>query len=727
MSDVFISYSRRDKDFVGQLREALVAKDQDVWVDWEDIPPSQSWWDEIQKGIAKTNNVVLVLSPHSMGSVICHMEMEYARQLKKRIIPVLRTPYERDISVQEMQARLDKPEEFTTRDVWGKRNPQALYDANDGEIKHINFFFFRPEDDFDATFGKLFDIIQTDYAHKEAHTTLSLRATEWHKRERDASFLLLDNELKQAEIWLENAKGKQPVPTELQLAYIQASQKRTRQLRNIRRASIIGSSVAVLALIFAVGASLIGVQASNNANLASTREAAANTQVANANQELTAVPPTLTQVNQQVVTAQGRADIANTQVANAQATATQIPPTLTQAAVIQEIVVGFSNALFQYDTIESQIFQIDKIVEKYPQERAVYEARGALYDSRGDYTNAIADYTRALEITPTANVYTLRGLAYDNLGKTDQAIADFDQAIELDPNYAFAYANRGGLYQTLGEYEKALVDYNQALTLEPNNALMIGNRGVVYDELGELELAVADYSRAIELDPTYLDAYIARVLIYEALGETDKYLADLSQVIALDPNNIDAYIKRGNLYQELDEIEKAVADFTQVIALDPNNVDVYIGRGYLYELLGDSDKALEDYSQAIEVDPKNDLAYFYRGWLLQVVGEYEASLPDLNQAIALNDQMAEYFDIRSGSYYSLAQASTDEAQQREYYQLVLNDFDSAQALGYQYDSDVQATIAEIRAYLATPTPTATPSFTPVPTQTPLSPTATRTP
>ncbi len=41
MSDIFISYSRLDKDFVGNLRDALAGQQQDVWIDWESIPPSQ--------------------------------------------------------------------------------------------------------------------------------------------------------------------------------------------------------------------------------------------------------------------------------------------------------------------------------------------------------------------------------------------------------------------------------------------------------------------------------------------------------------------------------------------------------------------------------------------------------------------------------------------------------------------------------------------------------------
>ncbi|MBZ0294113.1 MAG: toll/interleukin-1 receptor domain-containing protein, partial [Anaerolineae bacterium] len=261
MSDVFISYSRLDQDFVALLREALLSQEQEIWIDWESIPPSQTWWDEIRKGIARANNFVVVLSPNSMASPICQMEIEYARQLKKRIIPVLHQDYERETALIEIAKRLAKKEETTTREIWGNRQPHDVFDANDAELKHINYFFFRPEDNFQTRFDELFAIIQTDYAHKEQHTTLALRALEWERRNHDASFLLLDSELKDAQAWLRQSAGKQPTPTDLQREYIKISEKRTRRLRNIRWASIIGTVAAIIAFTLAAGASILAIQA----------------------------------------------------------------------------------------------------------------------------------------------------------------------------------------------------------------------------------------------------------------------------------------------------------------------------------------------------------------------------------------------------------------------------------------------------------------------------------
>ena len=47
MSDVFISYSRKDKNFARALHQALTKHGKDVWVDLEDIPPTAEWLKEI--------------------------------------------------------------------------------------------------------------------------------------------------------------------------------------------------------------------------------------------------------------------------------------------------------------------------------------------------------------------------------------------------------------------------------------------------------------------------------------------------------------------------------------------------------------------------------------------------------------------------------------------------------------------------------------------------------
>jgi hypothetical protein len=93
MADVFISYSRRDSDFVRRLHTALVDSGRDVWVDWEDIPLTVDWWQAICSAIDAADAFAFVITPDSVASEVCHDEIDYAINNNKRFIPI----YLRDI------------------------------------------------------------------------------------------------------------------------------------------------------------------------------------------------------------------------------------------------------------------------------------------------------------------------------------------------------------------------------------------------------------------------------------------------------------------------------------------------------------------------------------------------------------------------------------------------------------------------------------------------------
>ena len=48
---VFVSYSRKDIDFVRRLHAALADLGRETWVDWEGIPPTADWMQQIAAAI----------------------------------------------------------------------------------------------------------------------------------------------------------------------------------------------------------------------------------------------------------------------------------------------------------------------------------------------------------------------------------------------------------------------------------------------------------------------------------------------------------------------------------------------------------------------------------------------------------------------------------------------------------------------------------------------------
>ena len=89
MSDVFISYFLRDIDFVRHLFDQLKARDREAWADWQDIPPTADWLAEIYRGIEAADSFLFIISPDSVVSEICTLEIEHAIQHNKWLVPVV--------------------------------------------------------------------------------------------------------------------------------------------------------------------------------------------------------------------------------------------------------------------------------------------------------------------------------------------------------------------------------------------------------------------------------------------------------------------------------------------------------------------------------------------------------------------------------------------------------------------------------------------------------------
>src|SRR5262252_109605 len=102
--EVFISYSRKDKDFVRRLDEALKSRGREAWVDWEDIRPTEEWMQAIYAAIEGADTFVFVLTADSVASVVCRREIAHAVAHNKRMVPIVA----RDLDVAAVPETLGK-------------------------------------------------------------------------------------------------------------------------------------------------------------------------------------------------------------------------------------------------------------------------------------------------------------------------------------------------------------------------------------------------------------------------------------------------------------------------------------------------------------------------------------------------------------------------------------------------------------------------------------------
>jgi hypothetical protein len=219
MSDVFISYSRKDQLFVRKLHDSLQADGRDTWVDWSDIPPTAEFMKEIYAGIEAADTFVFVISPDSVSSRVCGEEISYAIEFKKRLVPIMY----RDVETNEIHPAL---------------------------ASH-NWIYCRDTDDFMTAFKTLVEAIETDLELARMHSRLLVRARDWESHGKDFSLLLRGKDLETAERWLAESTGKKPAPISLHAQYLAASRRATtRRWRVALYASIAGVVIAILILYF---------------------------------------------------------------------------------------------------------------------------------------------------------------------------------------------------------------------------------------------------------------------------------------------------------------------------------------------------------------------------------------------------------------------------------------------------------------------------------------------
>src|SRR5512134_3458088 len=130
MAKLFVSYSRKDSTAARKLIEAFKSIEQDVWVDWESIPPAVDWLEQIFRGIEEADAFIFMISPDSIASEVCKVEVGRAILNNKRIIPIL------------------------LRDV----NPRDTLE----EIRKLNWTYIRETDSLEEGLAKVKTAIELD-------------------------------------------------------------------------------------------------------------------------------------------------------------------------------------------------------------------------------------------------------------------------------------------------------------------------------------------------------------------------------------------------------------------------------------------------------------------------------------------------------------------------------------------------------------------------------------
>jgi len=276
--DLFMSYGRRESlGLVGRLHQQLKLAGYDAWFDKVNIPDGDDYAQRINHGIESAHNFVYVMAPRCLTSPYCLMELEYARLLGKRVIPINQMANnipEKKLPEGNKQALIGFYKSYnlpdqnirTTQDVFNRSRVligksdwlagqekmsdddcQRLVEwaqpyennwANHENLDYLKLFKFpifgQSIDALDGVVERITAVLERQKPYVHRHTEILTDALHWEKNQKATQHLLVGKERTAAEEWLltEFLPPKQPPcqPTKLLCEYICEARKNAENL-----------------------------------------------------------------------------------------------------------------------------------------------------------------------------------------------------------------------------------------------------------------------------------------------------------------------------------------------------------------------------------------------------------------------------------------------------------------------------------------------------------------
>ena len=209
--------------------------------------------------------------------------------------------------------------------------------------------------------------------------------------------------------------------------------------------------------------------------------------------------------------------------------------------------------------------ELNKIVERYPDEKYAYYRLGNLELGLRNYDTAVYLHEKAIEIDPLfKTAYNQLAYTYHRMDNYDRSLWAINKYIELAPGEANPYDTRGEIYAFNGNLDEAIDSYRKALEIKPDYHASINYMGLMYVFKHDYATADSCFKILAACDDPRIRAAGRRYRAYVPLqqGKYRQTIEMLDDAIARDSQdketvgrNLTTYLMRARLYAEIYDFE----------------------------------------------------------------------------------------------------------------------------------------------------------------------------
>jgi tetratricopeptide (TPR) repeat protein len=214
------------------------------------------------------------------------------------------------------------------------------------------------------------------------------------------------------------------------------------------------------------------------------------------------------------------------------------------------------------------IEELQKIVERYPQEKQAFLAQGVVYwNQLGEPEKAIPLFTKSIEIDPLYKLpYNMLAYAYDDIGNFEKSIWAINQYISLAPDEANPYDSRGEIYAFNGKIEQAIESFREAEKRKPGFSLSdLGHMYLFKRQYATAESCYKALASSSEKDTRSRGrTYLALIPLYQ--GRVAEALRVLDAGITADRMEeakawqLEKHFRKATIYREKQNLDLALKE-----------------------------------------------------------------------------------------------------------------------------------------------------------------------
>jgi tetratricopeptide (TPR) repeat protein len=278
--------------------------------------------------------------------------------------------------------------------------------------------------------------------------------------------------------------------------------------------------------------------------------------------------------------------------------------------------------------------EINRLLEKYPEEPQPFYLLGTLYYLNGNYSDCLKNFDNAEQrgLKGTSEYYTNRGIALYHIGASPEAEKSLQQSITIRSS-AIAHKYLGTIRYDAGDYDGAASSLTEASAAFSDDVDILYRLGMALYRKGNVAGSLEAFERALPLAPENDDImfHTAHLLM---LDEQLNAAASLFEKIPPESNYSDNSIyNAGEAYLRLGNYQSAAIILKKYIKTHSDD----------YEALYNLSAALiknEDYTAAIDIlstlyerGNLNVRVAYNIGLAFQGLGTYSQSLLPLEFAV----------------------------------------------------------------------------------------------